>query len=142
MLSLEQLIEKHEGFVPHAYQDSEGYWTVGIGIMIDERRNGGLTYGEAQFILRNRLMRIKQELDQNISWWRRLSHVRRMALVDMAYNLGVPTLMHFKKMLGALEKGDYVKAKREALDSKWAKQVGPRAQSVAKMFVTDQAPTA
>lgn len=139
-ITLEELIERHEGFVPHAYQDSEGYWTVGIGIMIDERRGGGLSYGEAQFLLRNRLMRTKDELDQNIPWWRRLSHARRMALTDMAYNMGVPTLMKFKNMLAALENGEYTKARREALNSKWAKQVGPRAHTIARMLETDQLP--
>ena len=37
-------------------------------------------------------------------------------------------------MLSALEKGDYNVAAKEALDSNWAKQVGDRANRIAKVF--------
>ena len=38
------------------------------------------------------------------------------------------------KTLSALEKGDYNVAAKEALDSNWAKQVGDRANRIAKVF--------
>ena len=56
------------------------------------------------------------------------------ALANMAFNLGVPRLSQFKNMLSALEKGDYNVAAKEALDSNWAKQVGDRANRIAKVF--------
>ena len=35
---LRKSIEDHEGRVPHAYQDHKGFWTIGVGHLIDERR--------------------------------------------------------------------------------------------------------
>jgi lysozyme len=37
-------------------------------------------------------------------------------------------------MLAALEQGDYETAAKEMLDSKWARQVGDRANRLAKMM--------
>jgi len=37
-------------------------------------------------------------------------------------------------MLTALEAGEYERAALEALDSKWAKQVGKRADRIATLF--------
>ena len=31
------LLSLHEGRVEHAYQDSLGYWTIGVGHLIDKR---------------------------------------------------------------------------------------------------------
>ena len=63
-----------------------------------------------------------------------LSPNRQRALVDMAFNLGRTRLAGFKAMWAALERGDYHAAAVEALNSKWARQVGPRAQRIAKMI--------
>ena len=45
----------------------------------------------------------------------------------MAFNMGLPRLKKFKKMLTAINMKDYVKASEEGLDSRWAKQVYNRA---------------
>ena len=50
---IEQL-EKDEGFVSHAYQDSEGLWTIGFGRLIDQSiPSAGITKDEARMLLRN-----------------------------------------------------------------------------------------
>ena len=45
----------------------------------------------------------------------------------MCFNLGYPRLSGFKNFLGALEDKEWDKASMEMMDSKWAEQVGPRA---------------
>jgi hypothetical protein len=45
----------------------------------------------------------------------------------MMFNMGQTRLSGFKKMLAALEKGDYAEMAVQMMDSKWATQVGPRA---------------
>ena len=55
-------------------------------------------------------------------------------LCNMAYNLGVPRLLGFERMWAALAAGDYERAADEALDSKWARQVGARAARVAALI--------
>ena len=50
----------------------------------------------------------------------------------MLYNLGLPKFLKFKKMIAALEVGDYDRAAEEALDSKWRHDVGDRALRIAR----------
>lgn len=52
----------------------------------------------------------------------------------MCFNVGVSGLLAFKRMLAACERGDYGRAAEEMLDSKWAKQVGGRADELARMM--------
>jgi lysozyme len=55
-----------------------------------------------------------------------------MCLVDMGFNLGIPRLMKFKKMWEAIERQDFEWAAAEMLNSRWAKQVGKRADNLSK----------
>ena len=45
----------------------------------------------------------------------------------MSFNLGITRLLKFKKFLTALEVKNWDNAAVEMMDSRWAKQVGPRA---------------
>jgi len=45
---IREQIKRHEGKVLHAYPDHLGYWTIGYGRLIDERRGGGITEAEAE----------------------------------------------------------------------------------------------
>jgi lysozyme len=62
-----------------------------------------------------------------------LSDNRKIALSNMAYNLGLPRMKGFQKMLAAISRGDFKAASTEMLDSKWAQQVGDRAKRLAVM---------
>lgn len=128
-------LKRDEGVVLHAYKDSEGYLTIGVGRMIDAQLGGGITMDEAEQLLVGDILRCKQELDLNFPWWRDMSDARKRALINMCFNLGITRLKGFKKMLAALEGGQWEKAYQEALHSKWARQVGARANRIAQMFV-------
>lgn len=128
-------LKRDEGVVLHAYKDSEGYLTIGVGRMIDAQLGGGITMDEAEQLLVGDILRCKQELDLNFPWWRDMSDARKRALINMCFNLGITRLKGFKKMLAALECGQWEKAYQEALHSKWARQVGARANRIAQMFV-------
>jgi lysozyme len=52
----------------------------------------------------------------------------------MIFNLGLYGVLGFKRMLAALREKDYLKASKEMLDSKWAKQVGYRAKKLASIM--------
>ena len=49
-------------------------------------------------------------------------------MVNMGFNLGYPRLSKFKKFLDAMQKNDFETAAVEMMDSKWATQVGKRAE--------------
>jgi lysozyme len=93
----------------------------------------GITQDEAEFLLQNDLQRIVKQL-QHFPWYAPLSMRRKHALIDMAYNLGIGGLMNFRNMIACLERGEYSAAALHALDSKWAGQVGPRAERIAEML--------
>jgi lysozyme len=63
-----------------------------------------------------------------------LDQVRQEALVNMCFNLGFTRLMKFSKMMAAMAEGKYSLAASEALDSRWAKQVGNRSKDIAHML--------
>ena len=46
-------LKKEEGVVKHAYQDHLGYWTIGVGRLIDKRKGGGLSDEEIDYLLGN-----------------------------------------------------------------------------------------
>lgn len=114
---------EHEGYRRSAYQDSEGYWTVGIGFCVDESLGLGLSIDECMLILNMRLKSLKRRLN-TYSWFVSQDEIRQAVLMELAYNMGIGGLKTFKKCLAAVEKKDYVRAGDELLDSKWARQVG------------------
>lgn len=126
---------REEGDVPYAYKDHLGYWTIGVGFLIDKDKGGRLPDAVRDFWLDHVLDEIEAGLDRNISWWRTLPEGAQRALMEMAYQLGIGGLLEFKNMLAALQKGDPDTAIKEALDSKWAKQDTPeRAKRVTGLF--------
>lgn len=130
-------LEGDEGRVPHAYRDHKGYWTIGVGFLIDKEKGGRIPDAVIDFWLDYLVQQREDALDRYLPWWRSLSDARQRALIQMSYQLGVDGLLGFPKMLGALQSGDWREAYRQALDSKWAKVDTPeRAQRVAALFLT------
>ena len=125
---------RDEGFVSHAYQDSGGYWTIGYGRLIDEGLGAGISESEARVMLANDTAVASRECAVAFDFWPRLGEKQQRALCNMAFNMGLPRLRSFRKMLAALEAGAYGVAADEALDSRWARQVGDRAQRVATLM--------
>lgn len=129
-------LKRDEGEVLHAYQDTLGFWTIGIGIMIDKRKGGGLRPEESEFIFRNRLKLIDAELADRLPWISTLDPARRGVLVNMAFQLGIAGLLGFKNTLAMIEAGKYQDAAKNMLQSKWATQTPARAQRLSNQMAT------
>lgn len=127
-------LEDEEGRVRHAYVDSEGYLTIGVGILIDERKGGGLYDEEIDFIRDNRIKRLTKELNDRMPQYRLYPENIRHALFMMSYQMGVSGLLAFKNMIAALDAEDYQAAATAALESRWARQTPARAQRVAALI--------
>lgn len=132
MRKLIEQLKIHEGVRSHPYDCPAGYLTIGVGRNISET-GMGLSDDEIDYLLRNDIERCYQELDR-FTWFMDLDNVRQEALVNMCFNLGFTRLMKFKKMMGAMAEGKYKLAAIEALDSRWATQVGQRAKDIAHML--------
>tara|TARA_Y100000593_G_scaffold21647_2_gene43393 strand:- start:889 stop:1317 length:429 start_codon:yes stop_codon:yes gene_type:complete len=138
---IERLVKQlrlHEGSRQFAYEDHLGYVTVGVGRCLDEKVGLGLSEAEIDFLLKNDIERCTAELQQRFDWFDGLDEVRKVALVDMNFNMGITRLSKFKNMLSALEEARYDDAATEALDSRWAKQVGQRSINVSEMLRTGE----
>ena len=128
---LVKMLEQDEGFKPKPYRCSAGKLTIGYGRNLEDK---GISREEASYLLHEDIRDAIKFLDQQLPWWKNLDgEARQEALVNMAFNLG-GRLLGFKKMLAALQSKDYERAADEALDSKWAGQVGQRAQRIARAF--------
>ena len=133
-MDLKSQLLREEGAESCAYQDSLGYWTIGVGRLIDKKKGGRLTDEEIDYLLLNDIKECTADLDKNLPWWRSLTDARRRVLVNMRFNLGMAGLLGFKNTLKFIETGDYAKAASNMLLSKWAKQVGQRANRLAAMM--------
>jgi len=128
-------LECDEGRVPHAYQDHLGFWTIGVGHLIDQRKGGRLPGHIIDALLAWDVRQVMVELDRTRPWWRELHENARAALIEMGFQLGVPGLLAFRRMWDALAVRDYAAAEAQALDSKWGKADTPaRAARVAAKF--------
>mgnify|MGYP001810437409 CR=1 FL=1 len=121
---------RDEGLRTMPYRDTLGLMTIGVGRCIETR---GISKNEALYLLDNDVKAIEQALDARIPWWRQQTDARQRALINMAM-MGIGRLMEFRRMLTAWAAGRYAEAAAEALDSKWAHQVGARATRVADMI--------
>ncbi|MCG7904624.1 MAG: lysozyme [Candidatus Thiodiazotropha weberae] len=115
------------------YTDSVGIHTLAYGRNIEEY---GLNEEEALMLLRNDITRVIDDLADRLPWFNQLDEVRREVFINMAFNLGITRFMGFKRMLDAAEIGDYEMVPVEMMDSKWARQVGPRAERLARQWAT------
>lgn len=121
---VEQL-ERDEGIRYSVYQDSLGYWTIGIGTCIDARKGCQLTRNEIEMLCTNRIGLASSALDQEWPWMQTIDPVRKGAFVNMAYQMGVDGLGAFRNMLADASVGNWQGASDSGLDSKWAKQQSP-----------------
>ena len=138
IVDLRQQLIRDEGSVSHAYEDSLGFTTIGVGRLIDFRRGGGLRDGEIDFLLINDIEEKTAQVLAALPWASKLSETRRAVLINMAFQLGIGGLLKFKRALGSIEDGQYKEASMEMLDSLWAQQTPERAKRLAKQMESDE----
>lgn len=126
-----------EGLRLQPYTDSLGFVTIGYGHkgVADVMLHGatGITQEYAEQILERDVDSHSKDLQIHLPWMVDLNDARQDALVNMAFNLGIPHLLEFIKFLAALKAGDFDTAAAEMLNSTWATQVGARAIRLANV---------
>lgn len=134
-----QLVTEEEGRVPHAYQDHLGFWTIGVGHLIDVKKGGRLP----DFIIDRLLdhdMAVARAVAAAIPGYKVLNDVQRAVLESMVFQLGPEPfdgdgVKDFVHMLAALAMGDAKQAARDGRDSKWWREDTPqRAERQMKML--------
>lgn len=128
-IATEQL-KVDEGLRLQPYRCTAGALTIGYGRNLDAV---GITQEEADIMLRADVEIAEkgaQALVGNV--WDDLSPARQAVLINMTFNLGRTRLAAFTDFLAALRVADYDTASLEMLDSRWARQVGARADRLAE----------
>lgn len=139
---------RDEGLRLRPYRDTEGLLTIGVGRCLDtspltadelahighDCRSRAITETQAKYLLAQSIDATLADLDRELPWWRDLDEVRQRVLANMAYNLGIRGLMGFRNTLSAVRRGDYAIAATGMIGSKWARQVGARADRLAVMM--------
>ena len=146
-------LKRDEGYRDTPYFDSRGILTIGIGhamghasvtsdIRIAMEREGVMDTPWPRAVLEQlfaidcdvheaELERLAEKMNANLE---PLSDRRIRALINMTFNMGARRLGGFLRMWAAIKIGNWEEAEVQALDSRWARQVGPRAPRVAAML--------
>ena len=150
---------KHEGKRNHVYKDTEGHPTIGVGFNLDRGDAKtkiealGLDYAKVKAGTQDLTdAQVYQLLDGDMDTaivdsksvfpkFADLSDVRQRVIADMMFNLGKSKFLGFKKMIEAVNAGDFAKAADEMKDSAWYRQVGQRGKTLEKMLRTDMDPS-
>lgn len=127
IMDVKNWIKSYESLRLELYKDTTNKWTIGYGRNIEDN---GISKQEADILFENDFARCQHDLSQYVWYVDQPNHIQD-ALINMCFNLGINKLLGFKKMIMALALKDYTKAAVEALDSKWAQQVGQRAKDIA-----------
>ena len=128
-MTIEEQLRLHEDWRNLAYMDTLGKITVGCGFNLSDPP--GLDDEEIAWLLSRRIAQCRADLEQ-FAWFNSLNDVRQRVLIDMRYNLGMPKLRGFKRMLAAVADGDYHKAALAMRQSLWFRQTKSRGVRLAK----------
>jgi len=142
---LKDQLKIDEGVKYEIYEDHLGYATFGIGHLI--------TYKDPEYgwpvgtkVSEDRINEVfKTDVQKFVSETQKVfpdlinkPDNIQVVLVNMCFNLGAPRLSKFKKFITAINDEQWIEAAVEMMDSRWARQVGPRAERL-KQIVLDQA---
>lgn len=130
-----ELTKHFEGLRLKPYTCTAGKLTIGFGHNLEDN---GITLEIAEVLLRTDLACARMEVCAKFPWLIKLNEPRQYVLVDLTFNIGINRVLTFKKMIAALKEGDYKKAAAELLDSKYARQVGKRAEKLAEILITGE----
>lgn len=136
-IELTRQLRGDEGNKKQAYQDHLGFWTIGIGRLIDARKPGsGLRQNEIDYLLANDIQYRTAALTVRLPWFSALDPARQGALLNMSFQLGVDGLLGFRNTLEMVRTGRWEAAAENMLLSKWASQTPARAARIAEQMKT------
>lgn len=151
-MNLIEQLKRHEGFRSDYYQCTADKRTIGYGRNVDDNPfseeelkmlgredfcTEPMTEEEAEVLLVNDVKAVHKAICEHVSFGR-LNLARQAVCINMAFNLGVHGFCKFKNMIRAINEDKFERAAIEALDSRWASQVGDRADELALQLSTGE----
>lgn len=124
--NLKAQLSSDEGRRKNVYKDHLGWYTIGIGRLVDARKpGGGLRDSEMDFMFNNDVDDRIDALHRAIPWFSELDEARQGVLLNMSFQMGVEGLLAFKDTLKLVGDGKYEAAAEQMLKSKWAREQTP-----------------
>jgi lysozyme len=124
-VGIKQQLTRDEDLVEYAYQDSLGYWTIGVGHLIDKRRGGKLPPHIIDRLLEWDITEKSAALYTAFPWTADLDEPRKATLINMAFQLGVEGLAKFVRAMGFMRAGAWNAAADAFADSLVAREQTP-----------------
>ena len=132
---LREQLKIDEGVKYEVYNDHLGYPTFGIGHLVTEQdqeygKPVGTPVSEERVnaVFDNDVAIYMSEAKKVFPNLEQLPEEAQQVIVNMTFNMGAPRLAKFKKFIAGVNAGDWNTAAVEMMDSRWAKQVGNRAE--------------
>ena len=145
-----ELLKFHEGEKLCAYQDSLGFWTIGVGHLLPrpkspEWRGYCITQAESNRLFNDDWHYHISLVAQYATWAMKFDEVRRYVIIDMTFNLGIEPfdgdgIRDWPIFVRQLKAKDWAAAARNMRSTLWARQVKGRAERLARMIETGQWP--
>lgn len=133
-----QHFEFEEGLRLNRYLDTTNNWTIGIGhkMTADELKNNitFITREQAYSLLERDLDIAKENAKKIFPQYDTYPENVKLALLDMAFNLGYSGLSKFITTIGLIKDRKFEEASVQAMKSLWARQVPNRAKRVCKLL--------
>lgn len=161
LYTIQAMLQRDEGLRLKVYWDTEGYPTIGIGHLIAMQQirdmtqinkilskqvgrevqgnPGSISMDEASKLFQQDLADMQRDIKTNSRTgpvYEKMNKSRKMALENMAFQMGVGGLAKFTGMLGAMFIGDWTRAYKEAKNSVWFNQTKGRASRVSMIILT------
>lgn len=132
----------------NAFAPCKGFRTIGYGHNLDAkalpeslRNRMTLTEDEAEFVLSEDVQDHLYNLQREWPFINQLyliNPARWAVCVNMAFNLGVPGFMKFRRTRALIEDGDYEEAYHAMQESRWCGQVRTRCKELAMQMLTGE----
>ncbi|ARW57549.1 lysozyme murein hydrolase [Serratia phage X20] len=145
-----------EGYDSKIYKDTEGYWTIGIGHLLTKNPslsvakaeldklvgrscNGQITQDEAESIFAKDVEKAVKGIQGNSVLkpvYDSLDEIRRAALINMVFQMGVAGVAGFTNSMRMLKEKRWDEAAVNLAKSRWYNQTTNRAKRVISTFKT------
>ena len=145
-IDIRNMLQYDEGYKLMVYRCTGGYLTGGIGhnfdadpaIHIMHRKvkfGDRVSPDEAVALFEYDLGKVMMGLKKRVSFFNSSPENIKAVLINMAFQMGIDGLAKFKRMLKAMDEGDYEAAADHILDSKYAKDTPSRARRMSRLCV-------
>ncbi|KAN0003047.1 hypothetical protein ACTFIZ_009191 [Dictyostelium cf. discoideum] len=160
--SIKDMLKYDEGEKFEMYKDTEGYYTIGIGHLItrikernvaikcleeqighkvkmDPKNEPIITSSESDALFEKDLSVACKSIESNSTLsiiYKNLDNIRKMALINMVFQMGVNNVLKFKMSLKLIEEKKWVEAAKEMKNSTWNHQTPDRSNRVISVIET------